>query len=344
MKKILFTILCASAVISCAKDEVITAEKEAITFENAFVDNATKALDNYTITKSDLGTFDVWGTTKRPGVEDIVPIFVKEAVSSADNGATWTYAAANTQYWIPDNTYVFAAVKNYGSVGLDKGVPATIVYDAATQLDLLYDDVTATGANAGSNNAVAFTFEHLLSKAYFTVKNDMSTANNKYSYRVSNIAINNAVKKATYTVSSETWANVEESYYTAQAPLAFGNVNDATTSVSADAIEIAATKNYTSQYSRLLIPAEYKNDNKLNITCTIETLYGGKVIDVENYNRNIQFAFVKGHAYNFILTLKNPGDEIKFTVAAVNEWITDHNRDGVSGDQNGIPNMDNQNN
>ena len=340
MKKILFAILCASAAISCAKDEVVTAEQEAITFENAFVDNATKALDNYTITKSDLGTFDVWGTTQRPGVEEIVPIFVKEAVSSADNGATWTYAAANTQYWIPGNAYVFAAVKNYESVGLVNGVPATIVYDAATQADLLYDDATATGANAGFNNAVAFTFEHLLSKAYFTVKNDMSTANNKYSYRVRNIAINNAVKKATYTVSSETWANVEESY-TAQAPLAFGNVNDATTAESADAIKIAATKNYTSQYSRLLIPAAYTG---LNITCTIETLYGDAVIDVENYNRNIEFAFVKGHAYNFILTLKNPGDEIKFTVAAVNEWITDHNSDGVSGDQNGIPNMDNQNN
>ena len=107
---------------------------------------------------------------------------------------------------------------------------------------------------------------------------------------------------------------------------------------------LANTAYNTSHYSRLLIPAEYKNDNKLNITCTIKTLYGDKVIDVENYSRDITFTFVKGHAYNFILTLKNPGDEIKFTVAAVNEWITDHNKDGVSGDQNSIPNMDNQKN
>lgn len=342
MKKILFTILCAGAVMSCAKEEVVTAEQEAITFENAFVDNATKALDDYTVTKSNLTTFNVWGTTQMPSAEGeaakpIVPIFNEVAVSL--DGTVWTYGAAFTQYWIPGNAYVFAAAKNYESVGLVNGVPATIVYDATTQKDLIYDeDDTRTGNVVGSNPAVEFTFEHLLSKAYFTVKNDMSTANDKYSYRVSNIAINNAVKKATYTVSSETWANVEESY-TAQAPLAFGNVNDATTAESAAAIKIAATKNYTSQYSRLLIPAAYTG---LNITCTIETLYGDAVIDVENYNRNIEFAFVKGHAYNFILTLKNPGDEIKFTVADVNEWITDHNSDGVSGDQNGIPNMDNQ--
>ena len=211
MKKILFSILCAAAVINCAKVEVVTAEQEAITFENAFVDNATKALDSYTVTKNNLVTFDVWGTTQRPGVEDIVPIFVKEAVSSADNGATWTYDAANTQYWIPDNAYAFAAVKNYESVGLVNGVPATIVYDAAAQTDLLYDGVTATGAVAGNNENVSFTFEHLLSKAYFTVKNEMSTANENYSYKVSNIAINNAVKKATYTISTETWADVTAS-------------------------------------------------------------------------------------------------------------------------------------
>lgn len=333
MKKILFTILCAGAVISCAKEEVLTAEREAITFENAFVDNATKALDGYTVTKNNLETFDVWGTTKRPEVDKIVPIFVKEAVSSTDNGTTWTYAASSTQYWIPGNAYVFAAVKNYESVGLVDGVPATIVYDAAAQTDLLYDGATATGAVAGSNENVSFTFEHLLSKAYFTVKNEMSTANANYSYRVSDIAINNAVKKATYTISTETWADVTASYTTTE-PLDFGNVNGVATATTEAAVKILAnTANNTSHYSRLLIPAEYKDDNKLNITCTIETLYGDAVIDVENYSRDIAFTFVKGHAYNFIFTLENPGDEIKFDVAAVDEWII--------GSEN-LPNMDNQ--
>ena len=329
MKKIVFLTLAAATLFSCAKDQLLTQNREAIAFTNAFVDNATKAIDGYTITKSNLGTFDVWGTTQRPGAEEIVPIFVKEAVSSTDNGTNWTYSAANTQYWIPSNIYVFAAAKNYQSVGLVDGVPATIVYDAAAQTDLLYAFATATGKEAGNNDEVAFTFEHLLSKAYFTVKNEMSGENAQYSYRVSNIAINNAIKKATYAVSG-TWTGATENY-TVEAPLYFGNVNGIATATTADAVKIAAgTTNFTSHYSRLLIPAEYTD---LNITCTIETLYGDSVIDVESYSRNIEFTFVKGHAYNFILTLQNPGDVIEFTVTAVNEWIPG---------EDDLPNMDNQ--
>ena len=320
MKKILFAILCAGAAMGCAKEVVINADKEAITFENAFVDNATKALDSYTVNTGNLTTFNVWGTTQMPTAgSPIVPIFEEVAVSL--NGADWTYGSAFTQYWIPGNSYVFAAAKNYESVGLVDGVPATFVYDAATQADLLYDAApTLTGAEAGSNSSVKFTFEHLLSKAYFTVKNQMSGDNTNYSYRVSNIAINNAVKKATYKVATERWEDATASY-TAGAPLAFGNVNGIATVDTPEAVKIfAGTTNYTSHYSRLLIPAEYKDANKLNITCTIETLYGDSVIDVEDYDRDIVFTFEKGHAYNFILTLQNPGDEIEFTVNKVNEW------------------------
>ena len=250
MKKILFTILCAGAVMSCAKEEVVTAEQEAITFENAFVDNATKALDGYTVTKSNLTTFNVWGTTQMPGTGSaIVPIFNEVAVSL--DGTAWTYGAAYTQYWIPGNTYVFAAAKNYGSVGLVDGVPATFVYDAATQKDLIYDEAdTRTGNPAGSNPAVEFTFEHLLSKAYFTVKNEMSADNANYSYRVSNIAINNAVKKATYKVATEKWEDATEAY-TAGAPLAFGNVNGLADATDAAAIKIPANKVYTFVFSSL---------------------------------------------------------------------------------------------
>ena len=80
----------------------------------------------------------------------------------------------------------------------------------------------------------------------------------------------------------------------------------------------SGTTNYTSHYSRLLIPAPYTT---LNVTCTIETLYGDAVIDVENYSKNLAFTFAKGQAYNFVLTLQNPGDEIEFTVTKVNDWV-----------------------
>lgn len=326
MKKILFSILCAAAVISCAKDVVITAEKEAITFENAFVDNATKALDGYTVNTGNLTSFNVWGTTKRPSSSEIVPIFGEVAVSL--NGTAWTYGAAYTQYWIPDNHYEFAAAKNYkaDSAVLEYGLPSTFGYEASSQADLIYAYAEQDGAEAGNNDEVQFTFDHLLSKAYFTVKNVMSGDNTNYSYRVSNIALTNVAKEGTYTVDGGSWTTTGTTY-----SLPFGNVNGLADATATEAVKIfAGTTNYTSHYSRLLIPATYAD---LNVTCTIETLYGEKVIDVENYSRKIAFTFVKGHAYNFIFTLDNPGDEIKFDVAAVNGW--------VEGDSN-LPNMENQ--
>jgi hypothetical protein len=56
--------------------------------------------------------------------------------------------------------------------------------------------------------------------------------------------------------------------------------------------------------------------------CTIETLYGDSVIDVQPYNKSISQEFVKGYVYNFVLALSNPGQPIEFTVTAVNEWKT----------------------
>ena len=313
MKKILFTILCAGAVISCAKDEVVTAEQEAITFENAFVDNATKALDNYTVNTGNLTAFNVWGTTQMPSSSDIVPIFNEIAVTL--DGTAWTYGAAHTQYWIPGNHYEFVAAKNYkaDSEVVVNGLPSTFKYEAASQADFIYASADADGQNAGHNDEVEFTFDHLLSKAYFTVKNEMSGDNRNYSYRVSNIALNNVVTEGTYTVDGGTWATDGE--YS----LSFGNVNGIATATDAAAVKIySGTTNYTSHYSRLLIPATYA---ALNITCTIETLYGDAVIDVENYSKNIAYTFAKGKAYNFVLTLQNPGDEIEFTVTKVNDWV-----------------------
>ena len=194
-------------------------------------------------------------------------------------------------------------------------MPSEFTYDAATQLDLLYAAVTRPGANvtASGNTAVAFTFEHLLSKAYFTVDtNPMSGDNANYTYRVSNICINNAVKEATYTVADETWEGTAN--YTAQNPLTFNNVNKND--------KLIANKTYTSDLARLLVPASY---SALNITCTIETLYGDAVIDVQNYSKSIAQVFVKGYVYNFVLALSDPGEPIKFTVNPIPEWNTDIN-------------------
>lgn len=314
MKKILIALCAVATIVSCSKDEFVDVDQDAIAFGNAFVNNGTRATDEFTIETSELLTFNVWATTQRPDTQPIVPILSEVEVSRTNASSPWGYPTANTQYWIPGNTYQFAAALNYKTVELANGVPAQFTYDAAAQLDLLYAADTRVGMAAGTNAAVAFTFDHLLSKAYFTVDtNPMSGNNANYTYRVSNICINNAVKEATYTVADGTWAGTTN--YTAQAPLTFDDVDGYN--------KLVANQTYTSDLARLLVPATY-NDN-LNITCTIETLYGNDVIDVQNYNKTITHEFVKGYVYNFVLALQDPGQPIEFTVTRINEWIPNGN-------------------
>ena len=327
MKKILFALCAVATFASCSKSEVLNLNQEAIDFGTAFVDNGTRATDEFTIETHELFDFKVWATTQRPeqgGVaQPITPILNEVVVCRPDLASNWVYPTAYTQYWIPGNTYQFAAAKNYGAVRLADGVPAEFDYDATTQLDLLYAADTRVGQEAGANAKVAFTFDHLLSKAYFTVDtNQMSGDNANYTYRVTNICINNAVKAATYDVAAGTWAGTAN--YSTIDPLSFNNVNTAT--------KLAANGVYTSDYARLLVPATYAD---LNITCTIETLYGDAVIDVQNYNKSIAQQFVKGYVYNFMLALKDPGQPIEFTVTRVNEWIPT----GDANNQTPIPGL-----
>lgn len=309
MKKILFALCAMATLASCSNEEIVNFDKEAIAFDGAFVDNGTRAQDDFTIETNKLLAFDVWATTQRPSSTQIVPIMEKVEVSRATASAAWGYGAEFTQYWIPRNTYQFVAAKNYKGVTLTNGVPSQFTYDAASQADFLYAADTRVGMEAGANAPVAFTFDHLLSKAYFTVDtNAMSGANANYTYRITNVCINNAVKEATYTVDGATWAGT--AYYTAQDPLKFNNVKVGE--------KLAADGVYTSDDARLLIPASYTD---LNITCTIKTLYGESVIDVKDYDKTIAQEFVKGYVYNFVLALKDPGQPIEFTVTRVNEWI-----------------------
>ena len=139
MKKILFAILCSAAVISCAKDEVITAEKEAITFESAFVDKATKAAYDGSYNTDNLTEFQVYATiTGTDSNEGTAHIFEGERVvkgASLGQGVNWSYATANTQYWIPGNDYHFRAIAD-GNVESETKVVVD-AYGMATSINLL---------------------------------------------------------------------------------------------------------------------------------------------------------------------------------------------------------------
>lgn len=332
MKKIILATLAAAALVACAKEDVVVAPKgEAIAFNNAFVDGTTKAM-NPSYTTESLKTFNVYGTTKGDHTDaKVVNIFNGVSVlngeySGSYTGDDWKYDATATQYWIDGNTYNFAAVVN-GTVDTDDyGMPNTISYDATTQTDLLYDAVGPIEAKKTGNEAVAFTFNHLLSKAVFSFQNTTNqTPDTGYFYTVKDIKVSGIGKTAIYTVGAVTPWGTPATYYDVEAPLTFGNIVETTAASEAGtaATQVDETETWLSNYERLLIPGKYS----VTITCTISLYLNSEdedhLVDLINYTTTLDdYTFNPGHAYCFKLAA-GLTDPIKFTVTPVDSWITD---------------------
>lgn len=276
---------------------------DVISFENAFVDNATKAATDPSLgtTAKPLTAFKVWGTvTATDG--NAVAIFADDLVEgTVGTGSTWN-TTDNTQYWIEGAKYNFAALVNAGNVDLGEDLlPETVSYTADGSTDLLYAKSSEyTGQPKGSNEKVALTFDHLLSKAKFTVTN--TTADKDYSYSVTGIQISNTLSEGTYAVSTGKWTATETE------PLVFGDIEN----VVKDApVECASEK--------LLIPGTYT----AKVEFTVNLYYKNNLISTTPYTgtaaKTADVDFVKGYAYNFNITL-GLDDPIQFTVETNPSW------------------------
>ena len=181
MKKLLVVALAAFAMLACVNEEVTELPQgDAISFESAFIDNATRAAEDPSITTATLNGFKVWGFVKAyNGV-------IFDGVEVEKTGGVWGYEG--TQYWVPNNNYYFAALAPMnGSWVLaddDKAIgddaklglgTITFTNNNGTE-DLLYakEMMLSKGLNE-PNGAVKFQFQHLLSKVKFTFKNGFPT-------------------------------------------------------------------------------------------------------------------------------------------------------------------------
>ena len=335
MKKVLLSIFAVAALASCFQNEdiVSTSDNNAIKFDS-YVGNTTKAIDP-SLTKATLQSFQVWGTTQGDHKLDngdaaaIVPIFTDLKVSKNDAGA-WRYNEDSTAYWIPGNTYNFAAVVN-ANVRDDKtivtlganGLPEKIYYNLPSlgnydDRDLLYAEVKGIPGEDkgnGTDGKVAFAFDHLLSKAVFTFTNN-SAEPSKNIYVVRDIVIG-CVWDGIYTVSSKTW----EAGGTTMT-IKFGNIvaNDQ----QAEASPILSTP-LKSQYQRLLIPVANQD---IFIECKIELYLNGEVkpenlADKINYFHKPTLNLQPGFSYNFALSA-GLNDKIEFEVTKVEGWTENH--------------------
>lgn len=347
MKKNILTLAILATLASCSSDELVeVAPKQAIGFGNNFVNNSTRAIDN-SFTTDNIPGFRVWGTTKGDELNaPLVSIYddvevLKEMPAGESNwvGTSYFYNPQYTQYWIKGNLYNFAAFVGANTatggnseivLGTNK-LPGTITFTSDDMTDLLYATSTATGLES-NNPEVKFNFSHILSKVQFTVVNTIATnieGLNNYQYKVEKIKITNAYSKAKCTLSNLFDEDVDAwEGKVANNEIDFGHATGATLSTaSTEAVAIGKYKDNSSQdkgiesatshYARFLIPGTYED---LTITCTITTLLNDEAIDVTEYTGSIYITLVEGQAYNFKITLGEPGQKITFGIFAVNEW------------------------
>ena len=296
MKKTIFAILALAAVAACNKAEVIESNPgETIEFGDAFVDNATKA--DYSST--DVTAFNVYGTVNDVNIYSATSV----TKGSAAYGSAWTCGV--TQYWIDGAAYKFAALVDVpaGNVTCDgNGMPVSFTYTADGQTDILYDYALATGKAAGQNGVVAFTFKHLLAKAYFTVTNQ--TNDTKYTYTVSNVKVTNTYPSGTYTV-----------YTTDDGTGSWGSYGAATSTAFAT-IENVAYGTPKKNAEVLLIPGA-----TVGVSFTVTLSIDGKVVTSFDHAVANVATLAQNSVYNFDVKL-SPNDPIQFTVTAKPTWNT----------------------
>lgn len=320
--------MAVAALAACATEETIEASKgSAIGFANDFIDNATKSIDgtyqNNGTGVNALTLFHVYGTVEN--ANGVANIFNEEAVSNETG--VWAYDVNKTQYWVNDNTYDFAAVAYANAAGVTveqglDGMPTAIAYDATqaadgTQHDLLYAEKKDIAYKSGDATTVKFTFAHLLAKAKFTVKNQMQNGNGN-SYKVKNVKVLDAVKTATYNVGG-TWTG-----HAGQHDVTFGDIVAADANAVEAALKMEMGESGASNYERLLIP---QVDAALKVSIDVEyyvqdKVNGGDVLN-DSYTKTAETVHTleAGRAYNFIITLGNPGEPIKFAVETITDWV-----------------------
>ena len=302
MKKILFAVFALAALASCTNNEVIELNQQAIAFGDVFVDNGTRA--DYSQAGNPVGAFKVYGTVT--GTANTVLIYNGNAVTRPSMEGENKYqdvawlCASDPQYWVPNATYNFMAIVDGGESDVE-AMPTTIdftVADGVDNKDLLLATASVVVNNAGNktgdlstNDWVAFTFDHLLSKVMFTINSTVGTG---YSIDVTSITVGKVAEKGVYNVAAGTWAQDGDTTTT----LTFGRQ---------DAYE-----------TRQILPVT----QALEVTIAYDIYRGTTKISSATKTGTIPSqTYAKKTVYNVTATI-TATSEIKFTVNAVNDWTT----------------------
>ena len=308
MKK-LFTILAvAAAVVACQKNETIALDNgEAISFGNAFVENSVRAADP-SYSANDIKSFKVYGTVD--GGQGAVVIYPGTVITKdgAEYNKAWTCPVQ--QYWIEGAQYKFVGIVDGKKSGVTEtntvdGMPTTISYTADGATDLLCQTID----RKDDTSLVAFSFNHLLAKVNFTVKNNSKDAD-KYSFVVKNIAFAGNTA-GVYDVAKAAW---DADKFTTGST-AVGNTRTVGETEVKDIVVATTAASNELGTEVLFLPGTY------SVSFTVDILYDGTVITTTNYpvSGSYSHTLEAGKAYNFIVEVA-VGQKINFTVSAQPTW------------------------
>ena len=316
-KNVLMLGLAAIAFTACTNEEVTHfAENRAIGFDT-FVGKHTKA----DVTSSSLTKFYVYGVyTETQGTYDnATEVFKNTEVTKSND--TWT--TADTRYWVDGQYYKFAAYAN-GENGdkLDNtsftGGKLTISDYEAGDNDLIFASPTEVSASSNNNQAVALTFNHLLSKVKFTFTSGFPK---NYMMTISDLEIS-VPNKATYT-EGEDWGTPETN---AKKTFTISAIND---DYKGTTLSQSSSEHYVIPQGNSTLKATFKvtvtDGGSYTKEATLEASLKSGDLSTGNAGND---TWVNGYAYNYKATIKTTDvdsdlKEITFSVDAgngVNEW------------------------
>lgn len=320
MKKLFICALAVGMFTACSQEETLSTQAPMqISFDGAFVENATRAAEDPSITTGSIENFSVWAYVEN--ANGTGQVF--NDVTVTKTGDVWTYSPL--QYWVPNNNYYFFAFATNKTTDYKGEVAdATLKTEGIGEIsftnedgteDLLYATQTAkTGASiTTAPDPVKFKFDHLLSKVKFTFKNGFATG-------YSTIKITDIMMTAPYqgTIALNTqgtyeWKNLTQG----DNQLNFEDVEKG--------VAIAESAKGESDFERLTIPAAATQE--YIVTFNVELLQDGvTVLPPTEQTVTIKNVELKpGFAYNFIASLDASNIAgglfpIEFE-AEVTEWI-----------------------
>lgn len=341
MKKLIFA-LAAIALAACSNEETIELNRtEAISFDKTFVDNSTRSVVDPSFTNENLFTdFAVFGHVQEAVLFNGVT--VSKTITNGDLSSAWKYEG--TQYWITGAKYNFSALapktnggwSNAATSVNDEFNTITTTFDFTNNgtTDLLYSEFEGYEGKLTSNEQVAFTFRHILSKVKFSFENAYNAS--AATLRVYDVKITNAYKTAKAELNVYKYSNGQTVNFTnwenqAQATdfiLDFGAATDdeATTNKENDAtVAFEYGKTYETQKELFLIPGMIHGG--YNVTFKVDLLVNDTKITTYEHTATVTFTPAAGYSYDIkaVVNAENIDPEskqepIEFTVTSIGGW------------------------